>query len=117
MFRNFITALFKQFQRFNRKGSVGRRFILSAQFVPKVGWKPQKLTEELCHTGDVNLGQHEHKADKKQALDRHSATVGRSLRRVRHAVKAGDEALAQQVQRQREADKVAAKGAGQPGSQ
>lgn len=116
MLRDFIAALFKHFHNHNGKGSVGRRAILSAQFAPKVGWKPQKLTEQLVQTEDINLGHHEYKADKKQAFDRQSATVGKSLRRIRHTVKARDEALAQQVKRQREADEAAARAAGKPGS-
>jgi hypothetical protein len=116
MFRDFMAALFRHFQRFHKKGSVGRRITLALQFAPKVGWKPQRLTEKLVQTGDINLGHHEYKADRKQALDRQSATVGKSLRRIRHTVKARDEALAQQVKRQRQADEAAAKAAGKPGS-
>ena len=116
MFRDFMAALFRHFQRFHKKGSVGRRITLALQFAPKVGWKPQRLTEKLVQTGDINLGHHEYKADGKQALDRQVATVGKSLRRIRHTVKARDEALAQQVKRQRQADEAAAKAAGKPGS-
>lgn len=83
----FLVALFDHFKRVDPKGSAGRRAILISQAAPAVGFKPAAHTKRLVATGDISLGKHEYPADEKLVLEQVTATVGRSIRRLRDEAK------------------------------
>jgi hypothetical protein len=90
--RQFLVALFKHFAKDAEKGSLGRREVLVSQNATVVGFKPAEQTKRLIQTGDIKLGNHEHPADRKMAFDRHAATVGRAIRRLRAEAKSSPRA-------------------------
>ena len=79
----FLIALFDHFARFRAKGSIGRRGLILADTVPQHRWKPQLMVQKLEETGDVFIGKHDNKADRKLSLDQQAGTVGRSVIRMR----------------------------------
>ena len=81
--KRFLIALFDQFARFDAKGSIGRRGLILANTVPQHRWKPQLMVQKLEETGDVLIGKHDNKADRKLSLDQQAGTVGRSVIRMR----------------------------------
>jgi hypothetical protein len=83
--RKFLTALFQHFADIHRKGSMTRRTIIAANVAYKIGWKPQKNTEILTETGDIQIGRPGCDAEEKLAFNRQASTVGRSIRRMRKA--------------------------------
>jgi hypothetical protein len=85
--------------------------MIAADAADEFGWKPQKITEVLVQTGDINLGQHEYQAEKKLVLDRAASTVGRSIRRMRKADEERRAKLTAEKRGQRTADRAALKGA------
>jgi len=105
--QKFLTALFQHFADVHRKGSIARRAIIAANVADKFGWKPQKITKFLVQTGDISLGQHETRADRKLVLDREAATVGRSIRRMRGDLKRREAEAKRQVDLARDADRAA----------
>jgi hypothetical protein len=109
--QRFLTALFQHFAGVHRKGSIARRAIIAANVADKIGWKPQKITKSLVQTGDISLGQHETRADRKLVLDREASTVGRSIRRMRKADKERRAKINAEKRRQRAADRAALKAA------
>jgi hypothetical protein len=105
--RRFLVALFDHFARFHAKGSICRRSILVAQRALEVGWKPLEHTKNLIATGDIKLGQYEQPPDQKMALDRETATVGRSIRRMRADLKRREAEAKRQRDLARDADRAA----------
>jgi hypothetical protein len=107
--RKFLTALFQHFADVHRKGSTARRAIIAANVADKFGWKPQKITKFLVQTGDISLGLHETRADRKSVLDREASTVGRSIRRMRKADEERRAKINAEKRRQRATDLAALK--------
>jgi hypothetical protein len=83
--RKFLIALFDHLARFHAKGSTGRRALIVADTLPKHHWKPQLIVKKLVEIGDVRLGKHKYKPDTKLSLDQQTATIGRSVLRMRVA--------------------------------